>query len=68
MRHLYKSTIFLLLMTSICMSAFMVSANEILADTEIESQEEYPTTPIELIIKCDIFEQLDDRNPIVDIS
>ena len=68
MRHLYRSTIFLLLITSICMSAFTVSASEILADTEIESFEEYPTTPIELIIKCDIFEQLDDRKSVVDIS
>lgn len=68
MRYLYKSTIFLLLTTILCMCAFSVSANETLADTVIESIEEYPTTPIELIIKCDIFEQLDDRNSVIDIS
>lgn len=36
--------------------------------TEIEIMVEYPTTPIELIIKGDIFEQLVNRNSVVDVS
>ncbi len=68
MKCLYEKIMFMLMITIMCIGAFVVSAEEILTDIDIESIEEYPTTPIELIIKCDIFEQLDDRNSVVDIS